>query len=185
VKKGFVYRLGVAAVLAVCSACGGAASPLAATQAAGLLAAGTPTPAPSPSPATPAPVVAPTPTPTPTPCTQGLCEEPTTNTNPPVRLTLRIYTVVNGAGQQISGITEESAIPLGLTVTVDATAKDEGNKDTLGQSVILWEFENADRATVGGNHTHQRRITGNHTGTVLVRAVQGGVISNTVTLKFD
>jgi hypothetical protein len=134
---------------------------------------------------TPLPIATPTPAPTPTPCTQGLCEEPTTNTNKPVRLTLRIYSVVNPGGQWIQGVTEKDAIPVSYTVTVDATAKDAANDDTLGQSPITWEFENAKGATIGGNHTHQRRITGDKPGTVLVTARQDGIVSNTVALQFE
>jgi hypothetical protein len=178
-----VRSLGAALFVAVLAACGGASSPVASTQGSALVAVITPTPPPVPSP-TPEPVVAPTPSPTPTPCTQGLCEAPTTNTNLPVRITLRIYTVVNG-GEQVHGFTEETPIPTGYTVTVDATAKDEGNRDTLGQSPIEWVFEDAEGATVVGNHTHQRRITGNRPGTVRVTVTQDGVTSNTVKLRFE
>jgi hypothetical protein len=100
-------------------------------------------------------------------------------------LTLRIYSVVNQGGQWIQGITEKDAIPVGYTVTVDATAKDEFNHDTLGLTPIKWEFENAGGASIGGNHTHQRRVTAERAGTVLVTAHQDGVTSNTVALQFE
>ncbi len=147
-----------------------------------------PLPVPSPTPvptATPVALITPTPLPTPTPCTQGLCEEPTTNTNLPVRLTLRIYTIVNGGGELIKGITEKDAIPLSYTVTVDATAKDAVDNDTLGLTPIQWQYENAGGVSIRGNHTHQRRLTGERPGIVLVTATQDGVKSNTVMLQFE
>jgi hypothetical protein len=92
---------------------------------------------------------------------------------------------VNPAGLWIQGFTEEDAIPVSYTVTVDATAKDENNRDTLGRSPIAWTFKNAEGATIVGNHTHQRRIKGHKPGTVLVTASQDGVKSNTVALQFE
>ena len=176
-----VSRLAVGSLMAALAAgCGSTPSPVTPTT--------TPTPAPTPAAVatpTPAPLATPTPVPTPTPCTQGLCEEPTTNTNPPVRLTLRIYSVVNQGGQWIQGLTEMDAIPVGYTVTVDATAKDEGNRDTLGLTTVQWEFENEQGANIVGNHTHQRRIRGDKPGTVLVTAIQDGIRSNTVALQFE
>ena len=167
--------LALASVLAVLgSGCGSTQSPVTPTTA--------PTPAPTP---TPAPIATPTPVPAPTPCTQGLCEPPTTTSTQPVRLTLRLYSVVNPAGQWIQNIGEEDAIPVSYTVTVDATAKDEKNRDTLGFNPVQWTFENAKGATVWGNHTHQRRIKGEKPGTVLVTAYQDGVWSNTVALQFE
>lgn len=166
--------LALALVLGFLAGCGSTPTPVTPTT--------TPTPAPTP---TPVPVAAPTPAATPTPCTRGLCEEPTTSGNQPVRLTLRIHTVVNPAGQWIQSITTGESIPVSYTVTVDATAKDENNRDTLGMSPIQWTFENPQGATIVGNHTHQRRIKGHKPGTVLVTAYQDGVWSNTLALQFE
>ena len=127
--------LGLAGSLAVLSACGGS-SPAAPTP--------TPTPVPTPVPtATPNPEPTATPTPTPTPdCTNGLCEDPTTNTNPVVYAILRLYTVQDESYVWIPDWPMHQPIPVGYHIRLDVTGKDQSNKDTLGdQGVkINWNF---------------------------------------------
>ncbi len=86
--------------------CGGSTSPVTSEPPVGVVA----TPAPTP---TPPPVDQPSPAPTPPPCNG--CEPPVTNTNPPVRLTIRVYKVQDVNGTVLAGI--PPSIPLGYTVT--------------------------------------------------------------------
>jgi hypothetical protein len=139
---------------------------------------------PQPNAAPPA-VAAPSPVPTPTPCTRGLCEEPTTSGNRPVRIALRIYAVVNPAGQWIQGITEADAIPVSYTVTVDATAKDEANRETSSASTPFSGISRTRGARPSAGITRISRLKGDKPGTVLVTVSQDGVRSNTVALQFE
>src|SRR5262245_30377150 len=75
--------LAPAAIVGLMTACGGGS--------------GAPTPLPTPA-ATPTPAPGPTPSPSPTPCTEGLCEDPTTNTAPVVRAVLRLYQLFDADG---------------------------------------------------------------------------------------
>ena len=111
------HVLCLAALLAVVSACGGS-SPAAPTP--------TPTPAPTPAP-TPTPNPEPTPTPTPTPedCVNGLCEAPTTNTNPVSNAVLRLYTVQDQFYEWMNGWPASKPSPVGYHLKLDLTGKDE------------------------------------------------------------
>ena len=144
------------------------------------------------SPAEPSvPVATPTPTPTPVadqpqhtptppPCTQGLCEPPVTNTNPPVRLTIRVYKVQNADGQIVPGI--PPSIPVGYTVTIDATPKDAGNKDTLGSGTVDFTFSDMNLIEVGSNHGFQKKLTVLAAGLLEVKASLDGIDSNTLVI---
>jgi hypothetical protein len=101
------------------------------------------TPAPTAT-ATPAPATGPTPTPA--PCVvAGTCEAPTTNTNPPTRVELRVFLVRKPDGDPAPCSEADPAapggpapntrywfapIPVGYRVTIDATAFDQFNKPT-------------------------------------------------------
>ena len=141
-----------------------------------------PTPAPTPTP-TPAPAATPVPEPTPDTCTQGLCEEPTSNRNKAVRLTLRLYTVTDGQGNRVD-LTVDDDIPLGYILIIDATAKDENGKETLGRNAIQWYFVNESLAKVGGQHSHQKRVIPKAAGNMFVYAKVDGVTSNELQLRF-
>ena len=137
--------------------------------------------------ASPAPTPTPTPVasepshnPTPPPCTQGLCEPPVTNTNPPVRLTIRIYKVQDLDGRIIAGIPD--SIPLGYTVTIDATPKDAGNKDTLGSGTVDFSFSDMNLIEVGSNHGFQKKLKVLAPGLLEVKASLDGIDSNTLVI---
>jgi hypothetical protein len=145
------------------------------------------------SPAEPVPVASPAPTPTPTPvadqpshpptpppCTQGLCEPPVTNTNPPVRLTIRVYKVQDLEGQIVPGI--PPSIPIGYTVTIDATPKDAGNKDTLGSGTVEFAFSDMNLIDVGSNHGFQKKLKVLAPGLLEVKASLDGIDSNTLVI---
>lgn len=141
-----------------------------------------PTPQPTPTP-TPAPTPTPTPQPTPTPDCGG-CEPPVTNANPPARLTIRVYKVVD-KNEVLQPLTERDLIPVGFKVTVDATAKDADERETNGISGwVAYFVSDEDVVNVGGNHPFQRKLTGLKEGTVEVWAKLDGVRSNTLVLRF-
>jgi hypothetical protein len=144
------------------------------------------------SPADPAPTVPvatpePTPTPvanqpqqqpTPPPCNG--CEPPVTNTNPPVRLTIRIYKIQDLNGTVIAGIPQ--SIPLGYTVTIDATPKDANNKDTLGSGTVNFTFSDLNLIDVSSNHGFQKKLKVLGPGLLEVQASLDGIDSNTLAI---
>ena len=146
------------------------------------VAVATPTPAPSPTPTPVASEPSHTPSPTPPPCTQGLCEEPTTSTNTPVRLTIRVYKVEDLNGKLVNGFTTE--FPVGYKVTIDATAKDVANRDTLGSADVDFSVSDESFVRIGGNHNFQRKITAVRPGDLQVWASLDGIESNILDLTF-
>jgi hypothetical protein len=160
-------------LLAVATACD-SSSPTPIVQA-------TPTPAPTPTP-TPAPTPTPSPTPTAEICDD--CEEPVTNTNPPVRLTLKLYTVEDGFGKFISNPKPNDPIPVGWYARIDVTAKDAGGKDTNGERPPTFNWTNGFLVNVGGGHSHQRRMKVLGVGSSDFWVRQQGVESNRLTLHF-
>ena len=144
--------------------------------------------APTPS---PSPVVVATPTPTPVPATtpapspppeEG--EPPVTNTNPAMRLTMRIFVIENPDGTYTGNVDPKLPIPVGYTARLDVTAKDLDNRETVGQGEVQFFFSDLGLARVSGNHTNQRRVQGLAVGSLDCWAVQDGVTSNTITLTF-
>jgi hypothetical protein len=144
------------------------------------------------SPAEPTvPIATPTPTPTatpvatppqhdPTPPPCNGCEPPVTNTNPPVRLTIRVYKVQDINGTLVEGI--PPSIPLGYTVTVDATPKDAANRDTLGSGTVDFTFSDMSLIEVGSNHGFQKKLKVLGAGLLEVRASLDGIDSNTLVI---
>jgi hypothetical protein len=140
------------------------------------VAVATPTPAPSPTPVATEPSHAPAPP----PCEE--CEAPVTNTNTPVRLTIRVYKVEDLDGKLVTGYTTE--FPVGYKVTIDATAKDEDNHDTLGSTDVRFGVSDDSLVRIGGNHNFQRKITAVRAGDLRVWAALDGVDSNILDLSF-
>ena len=139
------------------------------------VAVATPNPAPSPT-----PVADPSHTPTPPPPCTGSCEPPVTNTNPPVRLTIRVYKVEDLNGTVLAGIPE--SIPLGYKVTIDATPKDKDNRDTLGSGTVDFSLSDPSLVKVGSNHGFQKKLTVLGEGTLEVSASIDGIDSNVLTI---
>jgi len=127
----------------------------------------------------------PVPTPTRPPCTQGLCEDPTTNTAPPTRIFVKVFQVLkpNGDPAPCSGEDPSepggpapftlygfAAIPVGYRVVIDATAFDNNNKATnsncgTDERCINWRQEDGseliDNFSTGSNIFQPRfRVTG-------------------------
>ncbi len=176
-------RWTVAASLLVVTGCGagGAAAPSAVTTTTTTLAAA-PQPSPSPSPS-PTPVPIPSPSPSPA-CTQGLCETPVVNQNPPVRLTIRLYSVVDLDQRQRFDFSIDDEFPVGWQLTLDAVAKDEFGKETNGQGGVDFRFSSDELAKVGGSNPFQRRLLVKKPGVLEVYARMEKVTSNTLSLKF-
>jgi hypothetical protein len=138
---------------------------------------------PAPAAATPAPATPATPEPTPAPLCDG-CEAPTTNTTQPVRLNLRLYSVVDPDGKFHPGYSDIDELPLGWQATIDVVAKDAFGVETLGSSNVEFSFENGGIARIGGNHPFQRRLIIQQPGRITCRASLDGVRSNDLTLTF-
>jgi hypothetical protein len=142
----------------------------------------TPSPVAVPTP-TPTPVAVATPTPAPTP-TPEEGEPPVTNTNPVTRLSMRIFVIENPDGTYTGNVDPKQPIPVGYTARLDVTAKDVDNRETVGRSDVQFFFSDPGLARITGNHTNQRRVQGLAVGNLDCWAVQDGVTSNTITLKF-
>jgi hypothetical protein len=139
-----------------------------------------PMPSPTPAPtATPVPAPTPTPTPTPTPS-----EAPVENTSPAARVTMRLYTIEDGAGNFIANPDPSEPIPIGYWARIDVTSKDEKGKDTNGNGRVDFFFSNPRWIEVTGGHTNQRRLRALAPTGVDCWATQDGVRSNTLTLTF-
>jgi hypothetical protein len=162
----------------VLSACGGD-SP----------AAPSPTPAPTPV-STPAPTPVPTPTPTPSPsptaCPYGLCEAPTTNTNPVSYVVLRLYTVQDQYYTWIPNWPAHQNIPVGYHIKLDVTGKDSENHDTLGDKGVNITFTYNDPGMVveSDNHPWQRKLDVKKAGYFTATVNFDGVQSNVLELNF-
>jgi hypothetical protein len=169
-------RLAMGAALALFIACGGG------TPTSTILPSPVPVPTATP---TPAPAPTPTPEPTPTPCTQGLCEPKIVNDSPAARLSLRLYTIEDGHGNFISNPNPDDGIPVGATARLDATAKDEDNKETNGLGSIEFFFNDPSLFKLGGgNGPQQRRLKVVKAGRLVCWATLDGVQSNLLTLYF-
>jgi hypothetical protein len=97
---------------------------------------------------------------------------------------MRLYTVEDGLGTFISKPDPDTAIPIGWFARIDVTSKDQSNSETNGEGNVQFFFDPEYVVQVSGGHTHQRRLKGLQTGDVRCWAVQDGVTSNIVTLKF-
>lgn len=146
----------------------------------------TPTPIATPTPA-PEPTPTPTPEPTPTPCIYGLCEAPTTNTNPVLTAFLKVYTVQDELHVWIPNFDPAKPIKVGYTVKLDLTGKDAYNKDTLGERGVEIEFfcSNPSLVEVGGSSDWQPKLEVKQPGVLEVYAVYDGVRSNSLKLRFE
>jgi hypothetical protein len=144
---------------------------------------GSPSPAPTPTPTpTPAPNLQPSPSPSPA-CDRGLCEAPVTNTNPPVRLSIRVYSAVDGNGRQVA-TPPANAIPLSYRVTLDAVAKDASGYETNGGGKVNYDFSNAGALSLSGTHPFQVKVQGTRAGEITAWAELVGVRSNDLSLVF-
>lgn len=142
---------------------------------------------------TPTPVPQPTPTPTPTPdpaCTVGLCEAPTTNTNPVVRAQLRLYQLFDDNGTWVQPTPDpvkqvvKEPIPLGYTLRLDVVGRDADYKDTLGRQEIEFSYSDPEMVQVSIQSDFQRKLKVLKPGKFVVHAVFDGVGTNDLNFTF-
>jgi hypothetical protein len=144
---------------------------------------------PSPVP-TPVPTPTPAPAPTPTPCTQGLCEDPTSNTAPVVRALLRLYQLFDAEGNWVLPTPDpvqqvvKEPVPVGYTIRLDLVGKDASSRDTLGQKNIEFLYSDADLVEVSIQSDWQRKLKVLKPGTFTVYAIYDGIGSNDLTFTF-
>ena len=141
----------------------------------------TPTPAPTAAPTPTPPAATPAPVPTPTP--GG--EPPVENTAPAVRVSIRLYSVEDGAGSFIPNFDPGLPIPTGYWARVDVTAKDKDNLETNGNGSVEFFVSNPRAVEITGGHTNQRRLRALVPTAVDVWATQDGVRSNILALTFQ
>ena len=163
-------------VLSFAACGGGGSSPTAA-----------PTPAPTP---TPQPQPTPTPTPDPSQCNQGLCEPATSNTNPVVRVQLRLYQLFDKDGVWVQPTPDpvkqvvQEPIPVGYTIRLDIVGRDSDGKDTLGKKDIQFGYSDPSLIEEFIQSDFQRKIKVLKPGTFRVFASFDGVGSNDLNFTF-
>lgn len=146
---------------------------------------GSPSPAPTPTPTptpTPAPNLQPSPSPSPA-CDHGLCETPVTNTNPPVRLSIKLYSAIDDRGRQVAN-PPVNAIPLSYRITLDATAKDAFGYETNGGGKVNFSFSNPGALNLSGTHPFQIKVQATEAGPITAWAELDGVRSSDLNLVF-
>jgi len=150
------------------------------------------------TPATPTPTpVAVTPTPTPTPsatpdpaCNLGLCEDPTTNTAPPVRVILRLFQLFDSNGtwtlptpDPVKQVVKEP-IPLGYSIRLDLTAKDENDQATNGSSGVNFVISDPTMVDIALSGQFQRKIKVLKPGKWEIYGTLDGIASNSLGFTF-
>jgi hypothetical protein len=169
--KLFAQAVAVASVLAVSLACGGgSAGP----------SSPTPTPVPTPTPA---------PAPTPTPCPDGACS----NSNAPVRVTLKLYLMWDPAGKLIEPTPDpvrqvlEQPVRVGSKIRFDVVGKDANEKETNGQKNITYiygEGRNLVEDIGLREDGFQKDVKVAAPGQFSIYVVFDGVASNSITFTF-
>lgn len=129
---------------------------------------------------TPVPITPPTPA---VPSCEDPCEPPVDNNNPAVRVSIRLYILTDDKGRQVRDWDPEM-LPVGWHLTLDAVAKDAEGRETNGDKVLRWFIDNEAIVKVGGNHSHQTKITPTAPGQIEVYAKQDGVTSNQLRFVF-
>ena len=136
--------------------------------------------------ATPTPVAVATPAPAPTPEPTPEGEPPVTNTNPPVRITARLYLVEDASGRRVDYETTKQGtpiIPLGYRFRVDIVAKDKKNKETSGTGHPAWTYDPEHLIDVETfTNEFQPRLRASRRGEFNVYATLDKIQSNTITV---
>ncbi|HEY6548169.1 MAG TPA: hypothetical protein VI589_09695 [Vicinamibacteria bacterium] len=134
-------------------------------------------------------------TPTPTPsapalCFEGLCEEPTTNTNPVVRAQLRLYQLFDQNGTWVQPTPDpekqvvKEPIPLGYTIRLDVVGRDADFKDTLGKQQIEFYYSDPEMVQVSIQSDFHRKLKVLKPGKFVVHAVFDGIGTNDLNFTF-
>jgi hypothetical protein len=150
------------------------------------------------APATPTPTpIAVTPTPTPTPsatpdpaCNVGLCEAPTTNTSPPVRVILRLYQLFDANGTWVLPTPDpvkqvvKEPIPVGYTIRLDLTAKDKDDQPTNGMMGVDFLLSDPSMVDISISSDFQRKVKVLKAGQWEIYGTLDGVASNSLGFTF-
>ena len=137
---------------------------------------------------TPAPVaVVPEPSPEPTPDAGPTPEPPVWRTTKVSRITLRLFVVLDPAGQITDydlNEDEQPIIPLGYQFRLDIIAKDAKNKETIGSGNVVWHFQDESSVDVQNfNNVFHPRLRASRAGSFTAYAELDGVESNRLTLE--
>jgi len=97
-----------------------------------------------------------------------------------VRLTIRLYKIQDVNGTVIAGIPD--SIPIGYTMTIDATPKDNSNRDTLGSGTVDFTFSDESLVKVTSNHGFQKKLKVLGGGELAVQASLDGIDSNVLVI---
>ena len=168
------------------------AIPMALSLSLGACGGGSAVPTAPPTP-TPTPIPTPTPTPAPTPdpaCEAGLCEDPTTNTAPPVRVILRLFQLFDANGTWVLPTPDpvrqvvREPIPLGYTIRLDITAKDVDEKPTNGKSDVSLAISDPTMVDIQISGVFQRKVKVLKTGKWELYSLVDGVPSNSLGFTF-
>lgn len=134
-----------------------------------------PTPAPTATP-TPAPTPAPKPTPNPTPT------PPPGNTNPVVKLHIKVE-FVECDGKVLRNSKEATSAAIGCKIHLDATAKDENNEKTTPEGSFIWEYTPRYLVNVNEKDPFAPIVTALEPGQLRIQAQVDGVFSNILDIK--
>jgi hypothetical protein len=138
-------------------------------------------------------VVSPTPSPTPTAdpaCNVGLCEPPTTNTAPPVRVFLRLYQLFDAAGNWVQPTPDPvkqvvvEPMPVGYTVRIDIQGRDVEDKPTNGKGDVQIIVSDPLMVDVQISSHYQRKIKILKAGKWEMYTTLDGVASNSLGFTF-
>ena len=137
---------------------------------------------------TPVPVASvPEPEPEPTPEAGPTPEPPVWRTTKVSRITLRLFVVLDSAGQITDYDLNEDkqpVIPLGYQFRLDIIAKDAKNKETIGSGNVVWHFQDESSVDVQNfNNVFHPRLRASRAGTFTAYAELDGVESNRLTLE--
>ena len=129
----------------------------------------------------------PTPSPTSTPCPDGACS----NTNPVVRVQLRLYLlfdenrmVVTPTPDPVRQVLEEP-LPVGYTMRLDVTGRDAIGDETNGKGQIQWFYSGQDLVDTDARSPWQRDVTIVKPGQWSVYVNFDGIDSNSIAFTFQ
>jgi hypothetical protein len=103
-----------------------------------------------------------------------------------VSVILRLYVVQDQFLTPYYGWNPNTPIPVGYTIRLDVTGKDQYGNDTHGNQGVKIAFNYSDAGMVseGGNHDWQRKLLVQKAGEFKAWAVFDGVRSNDLDLLF-
>ena len=120
----------------------------------------------------------------------GLCEPPTTNTAPPVRVILRFYQLFDANGNWVQPTPDpvkqvvKEPMPVGYTIRLDLTAKDEQDQPTNGKGTSDFVVSDPTMVDISISGDFQRKIKILKPGKWEIYGTLDGVASNSLGFTF-